>query len=810
MSEDDQNMTGNWQTQPDAESPSGSQVSNSSLPKPASAPIETSKTMAEENDDKVIVDSTLIHARRLSHDFEDAPETADTPDTGMMTQEETDSFTPRRARKALQFSDNDDDNNHADNQSVGSSESDSSLSSQESIMLTLSERRLQNDERNANFLSFLDSKYEKVVSKAKAKGTGQEVDDEDVEEDRPQKELGPPRGMLVKMNTSIDLQTKDSTLTPTNAAKSLQTRYPHRESQIRLLTSLLSATMTQASQYSPDSNIPAYVPAPIFVTGPAGTGKSAICRDVVDALDKAASGVASAYVNCAILEPSSIDRLVSSAYSQLKPIELDANPNPRRRKRKHKYVSIKEVPARVQAVSNAEDAVAGDGQGNDKHTTTAEEIEDPSIQKSAEPVSTKEVPAKVQAVSNAEDAVAGNSQKNDEHTTTTEEIEGPKVQKSAEPVSTKEVPAKVQAVSNAEGAVAGDSQENGKHTTTTTEAIEGPKVQKSAEPGATDAPMNAEVPNQDEEKDEQEAELNKRIQPGRRAKADNIPSGSAQVAGKENVNKIGSMMAKSNEAGGKVESSWTTHAAVVALGRALKPYYGRESKSCAFLVLDHAERLLSLSIKKAGNEQTNYLAELLLLPKVMELNLTIIVITNNCVLDSSRKFLYWDPCLSLYVSLACLPDSSSFHRIKTGLNNIVAAGKSHASLSNGLHPYRIKFTAYKGIDVFKKVSTSPRRTHLASVLRTMNSLFDVDPSRSGCFETYCWRRERRCISFGIPGKGEGVISEHTSPVLVGFYKGYPRICPTWAIALAFLYQTPSSFLHRKDDGFDTQIYINLS
>jgi hypothetical protein len=336
MSEGDENMTGNWMTQPGAESPSGSQASNSSPPKPALAPIETSKIMseenddkvtiteendekvimAEENDDKVIVDSTIIHTRRLSHDFQDAPETADTPDTGLLTQEETDSLTPRRTRKALQFSDNDDDNDHGDNQSVGSSESvsDSSLSSQEGIMLTLSERRLQNDERNAKYLSYLESKYEKVVPKAKPKRTDKEVDEEDVEEESLKKEIGPPRGMLIKMNTSIDLQTKDSTPTPTNASKSLQTRYPHRESQIRLLTSLLSATMTQASRYSPDPNLPAYVPAPIFVTGPSGTGKTAICRDVVDALDKTVSGVTSAYVNCAIIEPSSIDRLVSSAF----------------------------------------------------------------------------------------------------------------------------------------------------------------------------------------------------------------------------------------------------------------------------------------------------------------------------------------------------------------------------------------------------------------------------------------------------------------------------------------------------------------
>jgi hypothetical protein len=55
------------------------------------------------------------------------------------------------------------------------------------------------------------------------------------------------------------------------------------------------------------------------------------------------------------------------------------------------------------------------------------------------------------------------------------------------------------------------------------------------------------------------------------------------------------------------------------------------------LILDHAERLLSLSARKKKNEKTNFLAELLLLPKVMKLNLTVIIISTHSTLNDSRK-----------------------------------------------------------------------------------------------------------------------------------------------------------------------------
>ena len=90
----------------------------------------------------------------------------------------------------------------------------------------------------------------------------------------------------------------------------------------------------------------------------------------------------------------------------------------------------------------------------------------------------------------------------------------------------------------------------------------------------------------------------------------------------------------------KVEQVTTSHSGPAAFGRVLAPLFGPLDKSsvsvhsgAAFLVLDHAERLFSLLTK----QKNNYLSQLLLLPKVMGLNLTIIVVSRSTLLDCARK-----------------------------------------------------------------------------------------------------------------------------------------------------------------------------
>lgn len=93
----------------------------------------------------------------------------------------------------------------------------------------------------------------------------------------------------------------------------------------------------------------------------------------------------------------------------------------------------------------------------------------------------------------------------------------------------------------------------------------------------------------------------------------------------------------------KVEPVTNSHSAPMAFGRVLAPLFGASKKpssvmqpGAAFLVLDHAERLFSLSTKQKM-EPNNYLAQLLLLPKVVGLNLTIIIVSRSTLLDCARE-----------------------------------------------------------------------------------------------------------------------------------------------------------------------------
>ena len=140
----------------------------------------------------------------------------------------------------------------------------------------------------------------------------------------------------------------------TKRIQSLMKRYPHRENQIRNLSSILSSTISisssvllqQQQQQVQDEDV--YVPSPIFCLGPHSTGKTSIVCDVVEVLlrkqeqdestkkisaatttsattaqqqqqQQASPLLKAAYVDCSILEPSSIERLVYMVYQQLRP-----------------------------------------------------------------------------------------------------------------------------------------------------------------------------------------------------------------------------------------------------------------------------------------------------------------------------------------------------------------------------------------------------------------------------------------------------------------------------------------------------------
>jgi Cdc6-like AAA superfamily ATPase len=406
---------------------------------------------------------------------------------------------------------------------------ESSASSEEYITLTLPERRLRNEARNKEFMAQLNHKYKTYdVHRDTVELEEQQLDyDEGESGNNPS---GAPQGMLFKTNLNRhgawDCHNHNNNNSNNQGASPMTTRnpgdeldrlkndYPCRASQIDLLTSLIGTSIAQgilrSNQESSNGNAP-YVPAPIFITGPGGTGKTSVVQDVIESLrthQRCDTRVASAYINCGILEPSSIERLVSSAFSQLDPSDQQNSIQAQRKKRHKKRGRSTNLP--LAAESSA---------GQEPKTSL---LPDP-----------------------------GDVARND-----------------------------------ATGSVSATKAHRNRQGGRDTEPIAGAGGLKSAE-----------------------------------SKFD------LEMAPERNSSKSSHK-----------DASWTMHSVVGSFGRALQPICGRESKKCsAILVLDNADRLLSLSMKKLANERTNFLGEILLLPKAMELNLTVIFISTNCCLSSSRK-----------------------------------------------------------------------------------------------------------------------------------------------------------------------------
>lgn len=176
--------------------------------------------------------------------------------------------------------------------SVDSSDSDAS-SSDEDAPLSLHERMLRNQQRNAQFLESLNEKYQDhlpVTPKAtsnrykKRKSIAGEIV---TVPDGPR--AGMPRAKLFPKTVRANSLSE--------RLQALLQSYPHRHGQIRRLMAILSSPAT----------------IPVLVTGPRGVGKTTVVRDVVHALD-----VNAAYINCMTLEPFSMERLVADVMKQLR------------------------------------------------------------------------------------------------------------------------------------------------------------------------------------------------------------------------------------------------------------------------------------------------------------------------------------------------------------------------------------------------------------------------------------------------------------------------------------------------------------
>lgn len=321
-----------------------------------------------------------------------------------------------------------------------------------------------------------------------------------------------------------------------------------------------------------------YVPSPIFCLGPHSTGKTSIVCDVIEVLQKQKqetvnrkkirtttastsstipqylqqqqqSVLKSAYVDCSILEPSSIERLVYMVYQQLRPTTISAiSSNKKQKKKKRKRKNIGKS----------------------------------SINNKRRKLSLDEQESQVKYVEKNDATIAATVDENKVNDSVQEDDDS--ISRRRRVLPSREV----------------------KNTTTTTMNDPRKMIYQSQEPQSSN---------------ENNATTTEKVE--------------------------------------------TSHSAVVSLGRSLQVYYGHSAtiQRIGILILDNADELLSLSsaAKKskkrrrnrtttphnnqlssstANNRITNFLAELLLLPKIMKLNLTVIVLSTYATLDKTRKLLF--------------------------------------------------------------------------------------------------------------------------------------------------------------------------
>lgn len=563
-------------------------------------------------------------------------------------------------------SDSEKDSEDEDNQEDDQSES--RRSQQQQRGLSLSERQARNLERNARFLADLHDKYKGKISETSAsesqkknRRSSSNTNDDDNEDlvynDDDDNDNG---GMEMKSSFRLFTSFPERTTTDTaseeagNCIKAkndslyrkflideLHERYPHRSVEIRQLLAILNSSsnvavaLRQEQQYH-QHHAQVYVPAPIFCTGPKGCGKTSVVCDVVEVVQKVSAksntdvdtsgGVKAAYVDCSTVEPSTIERLVYDTYQQLRPkLKSSLSTRATKKRRAGTSTTTTAVKSRHHSLRKRQRQQTSDGptvsspsveHRNENHSqrlTKQENHDEPSTK-------TRDLPSH-------------NSSKYDQ-----------KQHQQQSSVTTSLLMPSSRRLRN--------MFDSG--------GLRGTTAARGQQPGHVDNRIKIKKKNShDDDKDD------------------------------------------------KVE---TSHSAVMSLGRSLQQYYGRRDDDhsvrdhgwagagwkdlpqksgnfgpnegrrrrirqsqalSAILILDKAEELLSLgsstsssskgkkravgssSASSTANKTTNYLAELLLLPKIMKLNLTIIVISEFATLEKTRTFRLsqTENCVVLYLAL---------------------------------------------------------------------------------------------------------------------------------------------------------------
>ena len=568
----------------------------------------------------VVVEPSLQETNNNQDDSHTSAIAAGTPDSGLITQEEVE-IRHNSARKPLVFSvstesslpgfigsknkkdtkadlslleelEEGDDNNDDDSSlsSALSSDDDDEEEQQEVEEETLMEKVTRNRRRNALFLETLNAKYKGVLPEKNLRGKRKKEDEYD-DDECDDREDQSPKGMLRK-GKLMKCQAFDESIEESSSSATLPQRincllkhYPGREQQIRRLTSMILSTTSQLhskSLTSIESGGFVHVPPPMLVVGPRGAGKTSVVCDVVQTIRahekqqqlKTSSPVGYAYIDCNTLDPYNIEGFVHNAYTQLRPEEYV---NFKKQRRRLKRMRTRRKKQKLEVVVSKH--VTVDSGSSGKHPNNIAD-----------------------------------------ETTTDKEVK--------------------------------DCNESA-HKTESSDPIDlgGGEEESSNSLLEQQSQQQENVDTTNERKEKRRGSIlsveedRRRVQPRRTVKAP-----TSQVVNTRKPTTNAAALKLSTGGGGRgngrddsVDIS-SHHSVVISFGRALNAFYGEgcSNSRCAILVIDNGELLLSLSSRKQQSTpkriKTNFLAELLLLPKVMRLNLTVIVISRYSNIDNTRTY----------------------------------------------------------------------------------------------------------------------------------------------------------------------------
>ena len=497
-------------------------------------------------------------------------------------------------------------NMSTDNCSESESDGDydsSSLSSQDSIsyMEKCKRKQLKNRQflESRGFFSLLkDIKKTGDDQKNKRKG---EVQNEGQESKKTLKRKR--RGMIFQTkfnsnaadipyvsfnNMEMDSNSRSSIGTP---LEELKAEFPFRSSQIRILHSLLMSTVRQTQRCSrlkvntreECTSNHVFVPSPIFITGSSGTGKTVVVKHVVDMIkrqqaksttfkrSKIPVTIADAYVDCGIIESSSLKNLMKNIHKQIKSdfirrkINLnDAKDEPHIVHYSNHGKGTKEMDERRKSRNkNGDDYI---GQGNNPRCTS------------------NNLPSRF-----LKDQIdLKNDKTSEDHDLLDYDL-------------------------------ANDDDDSANEDTIELQRRSHRKLERLNKHKNDE--MKSTTKNLDDDNDD----------------TDPLSFSNAHRTDFSSL--------------GRALSKWC--------GNQTGRNDGHDSKGCAVLILDHAEKLFTLNNPNSNSwnsDSNNLLTQFMLLPKVMKLNLTIIIISSRTLLGFSRKYLLTTPdnkpsCKYFYILL---------------------------------------------------------------------------------------------------------------------------------------------------------------